>query len=72
MLEDVFWCQVVDGVNLEHKPLLSSPHTIDEEDKQKWDYCTPATVADISKEDNEDNNHPASNTNGQGGNIQRR
>jgi len=55
-VEEVFWCPVVDGLSLEHKPVASSRPSvqeskIEEEDKIKWDYCTPAPVAGITEED---------------------
>jgi len=57
--EEVYWCPVVDGLSLEHKPVASSrpsvqDNKIDEEDKIMWDYCTPAVVAGIPQEENED------------------
>jgi len=58
-VEEVFWCPVVDGVTLEHKPFASSrpgahDTSIGEEDKERWDYCTPAALAGITEEDYQD------------------
>jgi len=53
-IEEVFWCPVVDGSNKENKPVVPSrPNSqnpqigITDEDKIKWDYCTPALVAAV-------------------------
>ena len=49
---------VVDGLSLEHKPVASSrpssqdpQNEISDEDKIKWDYCTPTPIAPIAEED---------------------
>ena len=51
-LDAVLWCPVVDGVTTEHRPSsiesgrpsVHEEDSLAEEDKYKWDYCTPATV----------------------------
>jgi len=54
---NVLMCPVVDGVELEHKPGISSAgQDLSEDDKYKWDYCSPAQIETIATdyEDYED------------------
>ena len=49
-LDGVLWCPVVDGASTKHRAATESgrPSTeVTEEDKYKWDYCTPATVESL-------------------------
>jgi len=47
-LDGVLWCPVVDGVSTEHRAATESGRpSAHEEEKYKWDYCTPATVESL-------------------------
>ena len=64
-MSNVLTCPVVDGTELEHVPKRSEsgrPSSggdydivieYDEDDKYKWDYCSPAQIEAVVSEDEE-------------------
>ena len=59
VVDHVLTCPVVDGVELEHRPGYSTgqeyneDRELSEDDKYKWDYCSPAQVEAVVSEDEE-------------------
>ena len=59
VLENVLTCPVVDGVELEHRPGYTTgqeygeDRELSEDDKYKWDYCSPAEIEAVVREDDE-------------------
>ena len=59
VVDHVLTCPVVDGVELEHRPGYSTgqeyneDRELSEDDKYKWDYCSPAQVEAVVSEEEE-------------------
>ena len=59
VVDNVLTCPVVDGVELEHRPGYSTgqeyeeDRELSEDDKYKWDYCSPAQIEAVVSEDEE-------------------
>ena len=59
VVDHVLTCPVVDGGELEHRPGYSTgqeyneDRELSEDDKYKWDYCSPAQVEAVVSEDEE-------------------
>jgi len=59
VVDHVLTCPVVDGVELEHRPGYSTgqeyneDRELSEDDKYKWDYCSPAQIEAVVSEDEE-------------------
>ena len=57
VLENVLTCPVVDGVELEHRPGYTTgqeygeDRELSEDDKYKWDYCSPAEIEAVVREE---------------------
>ena len=81
VLENVLTCPVVDGVELEHRPGYTTgqeygeDRELSEDDKYKWDYCSPAEIEAVVRDDDEVELGemeavplPAGRGNGRGGN----
>ena len=59
VVDNVLTCPVVDGVELQHRPGYSTgqeyeeDRELSEDDKYKWDYCSPAQIEVVVSEDEE-------------------
>ena len=54
VMDNVLICPVVDRLELEHWPSSFTGQELSEDDKYKWDYCSPAQIETIISEDYED------------------